>query len=322
MDVEPGNEMQAIRYLLGELSEAEQSRLEERFFHDAELSELLSEVEDDLIDQYVRKELSARDRLRFERHFLISERRREKIELARALLQSEKASATAEVTHQQKASVGWKVLLSRLQNSPYLSYSMAAAVLLLLISGIWLVYDIRQLQREVTQMKAERDQSGQQEDQLRKEATELRQRSDELAAQNEKLQEELSLLKQQSETQGKEPGTASSLLALVLSPGSRSNEAVKSLIVSGSVQTVRLQLNLNAGYEYRAYQVKLQTAAGALIRSWKRLSTASVRGKRVVFVAVPAGLLSEGQYELTVSGIAEPNRIEDVDYYYFRVQKE
>ena len=157
MNVKASNDQQAIKYLLGELSEAEQARLEERFFHDAELSELLSEAEDDLIDRYVRKELSARDRECFERHLLISERRREKVEFARALLQAEKATASADVHRETRLPWWTAMLLPCALHAPALSYSLAAAALLFLFGGLWLFSEVRQLRREVAQMEAERE---------------------------------------------------------------------------------------------------------------------------------------------------------------------
>jgi hypothetical protein len=74
------------RYLLGNLEEEEQDRIEQRYFTDPELLALVEATEDDLIDAYVRGELSAADRARFESHFLRSRRRRERVKTAEALL--------------------------------------------------------------------------------------------------------------------------------------------------------------------------------------------------------------------------------------------
>src|SRR4051812_3826365 len=75
-------------YLLGELSEDERSRLEERYFADAELSHEVQAVRDELVDAYVRGRLPQRERERFETYFMASPRRRERVEFAAALLQS------------------------------------------------------------------------------------------------------------------------------------------------------------------------------------------------------------------------------------------
>jgi anti-sigma factor RsiW len=68
-----------FRYLLGELAEEEQSRLEQRYFTADELFEELLVVEGELIDGYALGEFSEHERRRIERHFLRSPDRRERL---------------------------------------------------------------------------------------------------------------------------------------------------------------------------------------------------------------------------------------------------
>lgn len=82
------NKEQAIGYLFGELGDAERDALEERIFADDEFSLFLGAVEKDLIDDYVRGEMDVDLRQRFERRYLTSESRREKVRLA-SVLQAE-----------------------------------------------------------------------------------------------------------------------------------------------------------------------------------------------------------------------------------------
>ena len=85
MERESVDETLLVRYLLGGLPEDEQVRVEERAFSDREYLGIIEAVEADLIDAYVRGELSASDRQQFERRFLASRERRTKVEFARAL---------------------------------------------------------------------------------------------------------------------------------------------------------------------------------------------------------------------------------------------
>jgi hypothetical protein len=80
------DERRMTRYLLGQMDPEEQARLEERYLADPELRQELEAAERDLIDEYVRGELP--DPEQFEKHFPNSARRREKVEFARALMQS------------------------------------------------------------------------------------------------------------------------------------------------------------------------------------------------------------------------------------------
>src|SRR4051812_31889342 len=74
-----------VKYLLGYLAEEEQIQVEDRAFADADYMGALEAAEADLIDSYVRGELSQPDRRSFELRFLTSARRRSKVEFARAL---------------------------------------------------------------------------------------------------------------------------------------------------------------------------------------------------------------------------------------------
>lgn len=75
-----------VRYLLGgDLTDAEQAAIEERYFSDDIYFDRLLAVEDDLIDSHVRGRLRGDAGSRFEKHFLASKRRREKWEAQRAI---------------------------------------------------------------------------------------------------------------------------------------------------------------------------------------------------------------------------------------------
>ncbi len=74
------------RYLLGELREADQAALEQELLIDREKFDQAWAVENELIDSYVRGEMSLADRKRFEDHYLASPLHRERVEIARSLL--------------------------------------------------------------------------------------------------------------------------------------------------------------------------------------------------------------------------------------------
>ena len=73
------------RYLLGDLSEAEQQLLEDKIMCERVLFRELLVVEDELIDEYVCKKLSDSERITFEKKFLHNnEERQRKLRFARA----------------------------------------------------------------------------------------------------------------------------------------------------------------------------------------------------------------------------------------------
>jgi len=74
------------RYLLGELTEADQAALERELPMDRGKFDQVWAVENELIDSYVRGELSRADRKRFESHDLASPLHRERVEIAASFL--------------------------------------------------------------------------------------------------------------------------------------------------------------------------------------------------------------------------------------------
>ncbi len=84
-----------IRYLLGTLPDEEAEPMDERSVTDDELAGRLAEAENDLVDSYVRGELSREERERFEAHYLSTEQRRRKVAFADALRQRIEEGGTA-----------------------------------------------------------------------------------------------------------------------------------------------------------------------------------------------------------------------------------
>jgi hypothetical protein len=81
-----GSDQTIISYLLDELSAEDQANFEEAYFSDGDLFEKLQSLEEDLITDYVKGDLSSSERRRFERHYLASDQRRARIETARQLV--------------------------------------------------------------------------------------------------------------------------------------------------------------------------------------------------------------------------------------------
>jgi hypothetical protein len=75
------------RYLLGEMPDRERTDFEDRCFADDNFYQTVLAAEDDLIDAYVRDELAAHAKLRFEARYLASPRLSSRIDFARGLHQ-------------------------------------------------------------------------------------------------------------------------------------------------------------------------------------------------------------------------------------------
>ena len=77
-----------IQYLLGALPKQWRERFEEMLFTEQDYLERLRLAEDKLVDDYVSETLTAEEREQFEKYYLTSERRRQKVAMALALKKS------------------------------------------------------------------------------------------------------------------------------------------------------------------------------------------------------------------------------------------
>jgi anti-sigma factor RsiW len=100
------------KYLLGELSDDQQTAFERRYFADDALFERLIAAEDELIDRYARGECSDKERALLEQHFLKSQSRRKRLLFSQALVKH--LSLLSEEVKRQRAS-WWDELKSLLR---------------------------------------------------------------------------------------------------------------------------------------------------------------------------------------------------------------
>lgn len=155
-----------FRYLLGAATDEECVRVEERFLRDAEYLEQMRALECEIIDDYLRGEMPAAERRSLERHALASPQGRALIARARKLqAQLDRAAsedrAAAEERDPAPSIAGrrenlWKKLRARLFTpAPVMQYGMAAAALLLLLGGLWLLRDTGLLRQRIERITAE-----------------------------------------------------------------------------------------------------------------------------------------------------------------------
>jgi anti-sigma factor RsiW len=145
-----------IRYLLGKASEQEQQRLEERYFGDDQFFEHLQALEEELIDAYVNGQLPADERKSFEEGFLSSPDRRQRVEFAKALLQSasrEHAAQAARSGEKQSSWVRWPGFWRVPQ--PVMQLAFTAALVVFGLGGAWLLVQSLRLRAQLAQTVAQ-----------------------------------------------------------------------------------------------------------------------------------------------------------------------
>src|SRR5262245_66589551 len=75
------------RYLLGDLPESEQAAVEQEYFADPGMLEVVWAAENELVDSYARGRLSRGERKLFGRNYLQSPAHRERVAVARKLIE-------------------------------------------------------------------------------------------------------------------------------------------------------------------------------------------------------------------------------------------
>jgi anti-sigma-K factor RskA len=317
------NEKLIAQYLLGELPEEQQVEIEDRAFSDKEYLASITAVENDLIDEYVRGELSGTERQRFETRFLASAERRKRVEFAKAL-----RTVISEPVRPEKQDArrwSWHESLYAFFSglNPAARLALVAAAILFIAVAAWLFVETQRLRRQVNQLQAE-NQSGQNLQQAleaeRKRNTELNARLDQEKQQREQTDESLRQLTETTEATNPAPPPV--IASLVLLPGlSRGGDQKPSLDLSNDARLVRLQIGIDPEEQYKTFAVELRTSAGRQVWNRENLAARTRRGTRAVGLTLPATVLKPGDYELRLRGLTESGAAEDVGFYYFNVTK-
>src|SRR5438309_3016617 len=288
------------RYLLGELPEAEQTKLEEQAFSDSDYLQQVRAVEKDLIDEYARGELSGAARQAFEQRFFVSEGRHRQIEFARALMQV--AGESPAKASSATATIPWwdSIFLFGRGLNPTLRFALAALALFAVIGGVWLFKESMRSRREQAQNQPPSEATPPVQENATPKATA------EQRAQNEP-QATPSPANQLEGRQTPQPVVAS----LLLLPGtSRGAESQPHLTITPATSTAQLRVMLERGDEYKTYELQLRTVSGKVVRSQDGLTAHAGPGGRAVLLTLPASLLTTSDYELTLNGINEQRRVE------------
>jgi hypothetical protein len=314
------------RYLLGELSESEQTAFEQELLADREKFDQVWAAEGALVDSYARGKASRADRERFERGYLASPLHRERVAIAELFLKdidgqnpdTRATEATAEVGPAFPAASWWSKLFA-FSRQPQIAFGAAMATLLLLAGGAgWLYIERARLTAQIARMRdeaqAERSSHQQRERELAAKTQGLEKENDSRRHDNEQLNAELEGLRRQQ--QQREPAVLLSfLLTAAPSRGQNAPPPPQLPLVTSPIQ---LLMDLN-GSQYPSYQTRLQTVEGREIFS-QSSGASSGKSRTFATMTVPAGKLAKGDYILILSGRTAKGAVEEIDRFFFQVK--
>ena len=310
-------EQMIVDYLLGNLPEAEMERLDEMSLTDDVFAARLDAAECDLVDDYVTGELSPEAVGQFKSHYLASPRRREKVHFAQTFqdrLRHEQASVKSAPL---KSRVSSFFAIPRLP----LQWGFAAAALLMLLMGGYLMLANVRLRNQIVQKEADYRELKQQEGRLQSRMSQRRSSRSRSDSERALLQQKIERLEQQLAERGTpeeiQPRGDVKLLAFSLSPQTRGISKIPALIIPEQTDFVALTLELEVN-EFSSYQALLKKSGNGEI-VWRSGKIKADDTTNSILIGLPANILNVQNYLVEVSGVSTDGATEIVGGYPFKV---
>ncbi len=284
------------RALLGVENKTPDEDLEVRIFSesttdgmpdDGIFAERLSALADEMVDDYLRGDLSSDECARFEEGYLRSREGRERLVFSTALNRFLDLIATPHVRLDRdpepvvKPRITW---LSKLARTPVWTLAHAALVLFAVAGAAWMFVAKLDLESRIGQMAADRVM----------------------------LEKEIASL---SEARKVVP---SSVATALLAPGLlRGPGELERVIVPEGSELIRFQLDLGID-DYESYRAALHDADGDEIWTQSKLRASESDDTVTLTLTLPSELLPHGDYYFRVSGVTRGGEPELVGRYHFR----
>lgn len=317
------------RYLLGQVSPGEADFCDEASITNDDFAEELEAVENELVDDYVRHELSADDLKQFEAVYLLSPLRRKKVDFARSL-QAYGAKTFAAEQSIASTSVELSPAVVKLIKKNWfdfpafnLSWGLAAAATCLFFFSGWFFWQGLQERRQANQAQTEFAALQKHERELQTQIHQQQSANEESAQELARVRTQLAALEQQKnlhqQVAKNEPSpellTKPKTVNFSLAPQTRGIGQVAALTVPADATAASFNLRLESD-DFTAYKISLRdNAANKII--WQS-GKHKANGESLLFT-VPANLLRGQSYAFAVTGIAADRAAEPLNSYLFRV---
>jgi hypothetical protein len=333
-----------VRYVLGDLSEEEEIRVGKRYLSEEAEVEEFALAEDEVVDRYVRGELSPKDSRRFDQILRNSARLKERVEFARLLarkvsLESRVSSESALNTVGEPTSVpkprktkgsgflsfegfwGTATVMS-----PTVRFALAASVVLMLVASLGVVVLWTRLQAESQRLASEQQERQRREKEIQGEKA----RTESLQAELEQARREnelnrtaLAELEQRQQEQGAQQVQTPSFPVIFLTPwtGSRGGKggSERSLEVHGTAIAVVIKLDVRRG-DYPSYNASITDANDRVVSEPKGLTPVPRRSGPYIRLQVARNAIADGLYNVHVDGVTASGQVENFADYPFRVR--
>jgi len=306
-----------IRFLLGELENAERTQVAKRSFLEDDVFDRLLEAENDLVDRYVKGELTAGERELFEKAALRRETMRQKLAFAQTLEAA--LAGPARVTSGPASAIQTGIRIGARRKRLLYGLAAAAALVVMIGGAVWIIRRSEVVRRNAGEGVAVNDQDR------------------EAVSPSPDVPADLSRDAQHppriaptpdgsarpGATPGIRPNPKQTVGTFALLPGStRSGEGLQALTIGSGVRSVRLQLQLDETKQYAVYDVIVRTVSGLVVSKRSDLSSRKLATGGAVIVELAAGALAPGEYEVELNGRRRAGPETLVNYYFFVVAKD
>ena len=307
------DEKQICQYLLGRLGLEEQQRFEEQLMTQESLFDELMVLEDELIDDYLKGTLSPVDRADFEKHFLATPERQQKLQFSQALRKHVAAAALQQSPAPLSRHSFWQSFLAPVRaQSPSFRYGFQAALSAVIVAGLWMGGTTWRLSTQVAQIRTEQSGSRERERQLQQQLAEQREFSQALEQQLAQAQAP------QTQKPAIEKNTLPSMVALPLTFGAvRDSGTFNRVTIPSDARRVELKIELGDN-RYQDYRAVLESK-GSEILVVNKLRPERIGTNQFIVLPLPAYILPHEDYSLKLSGVSSTGEFDPLGSYSFRV---
>ena len=304
MQLQAKDENTLRRYLLGDVSPDEREEIEVWLMSDDDAYDVLVAAEDDLIDESLNGKLQKTDLERFNSYFLAAPERQRKLAFDRSLRRYVNKHRPPPQSGQL-----WDFIASFFRSRPILGSVCTALILLTIVGGGWSTFTLLRVKREFRLASDQLANVWSERETYRRQLDESRTTSQGLQTQLDALNRTIAELKPPPQA----------LLTFNLIPGiSRSSSSIPRMTVPANTKLVRVSLIL-LDDNYDSYRVLLFDEGGRQLWTAPQLKATTTTTGKAVVVSVPGELLSNGDYNFSLSGISNGQPPENISSYYFHV---
>jgi hypothetical protein len=306
------------RYLLGELPEDERARLEDELLGDEALFRKVEEAEHDLLDDYVGGRLPARERERFEQHYLRLPGSPERLHTARLIAREREAQTKDEVVSVSRAEPARPGLFEALRAfwrgamPSFTPYALGLAAVALFVGAVWWAVtrgagnDAPQVAKAIPEATPFPDWKGTQTSINSRPNVNRDTPTPEPTRAPQAKPSPTPAARPREEQRG-----ATAVLALVAGL-TRGGEGANRLTLPRGAGAVRLEFNLGEG-SYKDVRASLRTVEGREVWS----GALPPKSGRKAALTLPARVFSSDDYLLILSGTgASGERVEFQEFYF------